>query len=255
MSSAPANSNLLNSGQGYIGEALAKHLELFGQLLPEDRAALVEVEGELRQLDRGEDVVRIGDKPTHVVIVLRGLLQRYTIDEEGSRQIHSFYVPTETPSLEALYMDALDNALSPVTPSIVGLISHADIMPLIEQRPKLMALIWRETLIQASIFREALMRNSHKLAHARMANFFCEMMVRSKAAGLADGDSCPLPITQDELADALGMSPVHINRTLMVLRSTGWMEFKSGVLIIYDFERLAELAGFDPAYLHLRQSV
>jgi hypothetical protein len=97
------------------------------------------------------------------------------------------------------------------------------------------------------------MRNSQMLAHAQMAHLFCEMMLRSKAYGLAEGDTCNLPVTEEDLACALGMSTVHVTRTLMLLRSAGLAEFRDGRLTVRDTEKLAELAAFDPTYLHLEQ--
>jgi CRP-like cAMP-binding protein len=120
-----------------------------------------------------------------------------------------------------------------------------------ETHPNLNALMWRETLVQASILRAWLMRNSQTQAHERMAHLFCEIMVRARAAGLTQGGTCELPITQEDLADALGMSVVHVNRTLMLLRATGAVEFRGGKLTVMDWEQLVEIAEFDGSYLHL----
>ena len=91
------------------------------------------------------------------------------------------------------------------------------------------------------------------LAHAQMAHLFCEIMTRARAAGLAQDDTCDLPITQEDLGDTLGMSTVHVNRTLMMLRAAGMVEFRGGKLTVLDWEKLVEIAEFDPTYLHLRQ--
>jgi len=86
-----------------------------------------------------------------------------------------------------------------------------------------------------------------------MAHLFCEIFVRSSAVGLNDGESCEMPVTQEMLADALGLTGVHVNRTLQSLRETGMVEHKNGRLFIHDFKRLAAYADFDPGYLHLRR--
>jgi CRP-like cAMP-binding protein len=235
-----------------IGDIFIKRLELIGRLSDEDRAALRELNGYTRDVQRGEDVLKVGDHPTEAVAVLSGLLQRYTISPQGNRQIHSFYLPTDTPCLETLHIDFMDNSLSAAAPSRVVFVPHADLYRVMDMNPKVLALIWRETLVQAAVFREWLMRNSQKLAHAQMAHFFCEMMTRAKAAGVAQDHTCDLPITQEDLGDALGMTTVHVNRTLMILRSGGMVEFKGGKLTILDWDRLVETAEFDPSYLHLR---
>jgi CRP-like cAMP-binding protein len=103
------------------------------------------------------------------------------------------------------------------------------------------------------VFREWLMRNSQMLAHAQMAHFFCEMLLRAKVAGVAQGDTCDLPITQQDLAEALGMSAVHANRTLMILRDGGLADLRGGRLHVLNWDKLVEAAEFDPGYLHLRR--
>jgi CRP-like cAMP-binding protein len=235
-----------------IGDALIKHLGLIGSLSEDDKKALLGICGDIRDLQRGEDILREGDRPTCVVIVLSGLLCSYTVRPRGSRQIHSIYLPTDAPCMESLHIDVMDNMLGALASSRIGLVPLLELSRIMDRHPTILGLCWRETLVQAAIFREWLMRNSRMLAHAQMAHFFCEIMTRTRAAGLARGNSCDLPITQEDLADALGMTPVHVNRTLMMLRTAGLVEFRGGLLTVYDWKQLAEIAEFDPAYLHLR---
>ena len=235
-----------------VGERLARHLACFGELPEDDQRALEGLSAEVRELKRYKVVLRAGERPDAVVVVLSGFLCRYTIGGEGARQIHSFYMPNEAPSLESLYMDYMDNSLCAVADSVVGLIPHEELYRIIDERPETRKLLWRETLVQGAVFREWLMRNSKLPAHAAMAHFFCEMFARARAAGVADGDTCPLPITQELLADALGLTSVHTNRTLMLLRETGAVEWRGGVLTIGDEARLRDMADFDSKYLHLR---
>ena len=234
-----------------IGETVAKRLELIGELSPEDRQALSTLGGDIRDLRRGDEILVYGQRPKESIVVISGCLHRYTISPQGPRQIHSFYLPTDTPCMETLHIDKMDNTLGAIAPSRIGVIPHSEMFRVMEERPTILGLVWRDTLIQASIFREWLMRNSRMLAHSQMAHFFCEMMTRAIAAGIARDFTCELPITQEDLADALGMSPVYVNRTLMMLRTTHLVEFRGGVLTINDWPRLAEIADFDPAYLHL----
>lgn len=234
-----------------IGAAFVRHLSLYGDLAERDRQALLGIRGRIGVVERGEDVLQVGDKPTHVVAVLSGVLQRYTLDSEGNRQIHSFYLANDVPSLEGLHIDIMDTTLGAITTSRVAVISHADMFALFAAHPDVAALCWRQTLVQAAIFREWLSRNSQKPAHAKTAHLFCELLTRAIAADLSDGKSMALPIKQLDLADALGMSTVHVNRTIQVLRSTGLIKFSQGVLTVDDFPSLAAMAGFDPAYLHL----
>jgi CRP-like cAMP-binding protein len=235
-----------------VGETLARHLACFGELPEPDRDAVAALDGEIRQVPRNTDLVRVGDQPRHVVLVMTGLLQRYAFAADGQRQIHSFYVPGEAPCLETLYIDYMDNAVGAVVDSRVGLIAHPLVYRLIDERPEVRKLLWRQTLVQAAMFREWLMRNSHLTAHAALAHFFCEMFMRATAAGLVEGTSCELPLTQEAVGDALGLTAVHTNRTLRVLRDTGFVEWRGGRLHVHDFDKLRELADFDARYLHLR---
>ena len=240
-----------DNGLPMIGEIFIKHLELFGRLSGEDKDALRAIDGEVREFKRGEDILLEGERPTQSVVVFSGLLQRYTISPEGKRQIHSFYLPTDTPCLETLHIGVMDNTLGALAASRIGLVAHPQLFKIMDSHPNVLALFWRETLIQAAMFREWLMRNSQMLAHAQMAHLFCEIMTRARAAGLVRDDTCDLPITQEDLADALGMTSVHVNRTLMVLRTGGLVEFRGGRLTVTDWDRLVEIAEFDPSYLHL----
>ena len=120
------------------------------------------------------------------------------------------------------------------------------------ERPRVAALIARAGVLQGSIYRQWLIRNSTQPAHASMANLFCEIYARADAAGLVDNGCCDLPVTQENLGEVLGLTGVHVNRTLQLLRHLGLVELKLGRLVIHDFDELAKLAEFDPHYLHLK---
>ena len=235
-----------------IGRALLARLSGIGEVGKKDADAILTVRGEVRNVRRLDDISRAGEARKFSVVVLRGFLQRYVTRRDGSRQVHAFYIPTDAPSLETLNVDCLDTSLCALVNSTVGIIPHAELKALIRERPNVLDLAWRETLVQGAMFREWLMRNSRLTADAAMAHLFCEVFVRSRAAGLVDHNSCELPVTQETLADALGLTGVHVNRTLQALRETGLVDHKSGRLFIHDFKRLAGYADFDPAYLHLR---
>lgn len=122
------------------------------------------------------------------------------------------------------------------------------------QPPEARKLLWRQTLVQAAIFRQWLVRNSNLPAPMALAHLFCEMFMRADAVGLVENGNCSLPLTQEYVADALGLTAVHTNRTLQALRETGAVEWRSGQLTVYDWPKLRDVARFDPAYLHLRST-
>ena len=111
--------------------------------------------------------------------------------------------------------------------------------------------LWRDKLIEAGVFREWMIGLGRRSAYARIAHLLCEMIARMRAIGLTDCDACRLPLTQTEMADALGLSTVHVNRTLQQLRREGLIEFNRGSLRALNWERLRAAGDFDPTYLHL----
>jgi CRP-like cAMP-binding protein len=235
-----------------IGEALVTHLSCISTVRPEDADAIRRIPGEVRTIRRHRDILSPGEIPGFAVVVLRGLLARYSTSSKGARQIHGFCMPTDTPGLEALHLDYIDDTLGALVSSVVGFVSHKSLFRLMDERPCVAALIARAGVLQGSICRQWLMRNSTQPAHASMANLFCETYARADAAGLVDNGCCDLPVTQENLGEALGLTGVHVNRTLQLLRQLGLVELKLGRLVIHDFDELAKLAEFDPHYLHLR---
>jgi CRP-like cAMP-binding protein len=237
-----------------IGQVLLDHLSRVGEFCPDDRAAILSVQGELNTFRRHEDISKAGTTPCYSVVVVTGFLQRYVSRSDGSRQINSFYIAGDAPSLESLHLDYLDSSLSAAVSSEVAMIPHAELHRLMVSRPRVLSLIWRSSLIQSAVYREWLMRNSQLSADGAMAHLFCEVYKRSSAANLVERNSCEMPLTQEMLADALGLTGVHVNRTLQQLRETGMVDHRSGRLFVHDFERLANYAEFDPFYLHLKDS-
>jgi CRP-like cAMP-binding protein len=236
-----------------IGDALLTYLSCIGPVCAEDAEAIRMVKGEVRTIRRHKDVLSSGDSPRFGVVVLKGFLCRYTTSARGTRQIHNFYMPTDVASLEALHLDYLDDTLGTLVASVVGLVPYANLFRLMEERPGVAALIRRGGALQGSIYRQWLARNSTQSAHASMAHLFCEIYVRADAAGLAGNGRCALPVTQENLGEALGLTAVHVNRTLQLLRQIGLIELKLGQLFINDLDELAKLGEFDPHYLHLKR--
>lgn len=227
-------------------------LKQIGELDDYDQELLSQLPVELRQLSRGEEVSHTGEEVSDTVAVVDGMLQAYSIADGNSRQITALYFPTDIPSLETIHMPRMDTNLGAITASVIALVPHAELHRVMERSPRLRAQLWRLTLVQASIYRGWLTRNSQLLAHQQMAHFFCEMLVRAEAAGQSDGRTVDLPLTQQDIADVLGMTPVHCNRTLMMLRSAQFAEFRGGVLTVLDRAGLMRAGEFDPTYLHLR---
>jgi CRP-like cAMP-binding protein len=156
------------------------------------------------------------------------------------------------PDLLSLMLRHLDHSLAASVPSTAGFIPHEALRALMHRSPTLTELFWRDTLVDAAIFREWIVAMGQRPAKSHLAHLLCEVFTRLRAVGLTQDHACSLPFTQTELGDACGLSAVHVNRTLQELRGEGLIALHQGRLTILDWARLQEVAQFDPAYLHLR---
>ena len=230
---------------------LVRKLESITDLTPEERQALLDLPMKVHAIEADQDIVREGDRPSRCCLILQGFACRYKITALGKRQIMAFHIPGDIPDLQSLHLATLDHSLGTITPCEVGFIHHEDLRDLIRRCPRIGDLLWRDTLIDAAIFREWMVGLGRREAYGRIAHLLCEMMVKLRAVGLADGVTCDLPITQTELGDALGLSTVHVNRVLQELRGDGLISLRSGTLTVLDWDGLTNAGEFDPTYLHL----
>ncbi len=219
----------------------------------DDIAAFRDLTSYPRNLGPNEDFVRQGDKPTMSAVVTSGMVARYHVLNSGQRQYLSFHMTGDLPDAQTLFIDRMDHAVCALGEASVALIPHEEICTLFERRPSVGMAIWRETLVDAAIFREAITNNSSRPAEMRMAHLFCELYYRARANGLARPGACRIPLHQGQLGETLGMSIVTVNRTLQALRRSGAMEFRNGELTVFDWKKLTELGDFDPVYLHLKR--
>jgi CRP-like cAMP-binding protein len=229
-----------------------RKLQEHSRLQPLDETALRSLNARVRRLQPDEDLLREGDEPEASALVLEGLVARYHTLPSGKRQYLSFHISGDLPDAQTLFLDKMDHAICAVGRAQVALFAHEDILALFKQRPTIGIAIWRETLVDAAIFREAITNNSSRPPRARMAHLFCELYYRARSAGLERAGTLHLPLHQGQLGDALGMSLVTVNRTLQALRRTGAMEFRNGELTVRDWKRLIDIGEFEPTYLHIR---
>ena len=164
----------------------------------------------------------------------------------------SFYIPGDIPDLQSLHLDVMDHNIGTLVPTRVAFIPHGAMHEVTRRYPALAAAFWRDTLIDAAIFREWIVNVGRRPAYARMAHLIAELAAKFKSVGLITDWSFELPVTQEELGDALGLSTVHVNRTLQELRGDGLIRSEGKTLFIEDWEALKRAGEFDPTYLHLR---
>ena len=236
-------------------EIMAKKLREHSSLSRDDLAMLQTLPHSLRAFLPNEDIVRQGDEPTVSVVVLEGMVARYHTLPDGRRQYISFHIAGDMPDAQTLFIEQMDHAVCAIDNVSVALIPHEAITAMFRKRPEVGIAIWRETLIDAAIFREAVTNNSARDVQSRMAHFFCEQYYRARAVGIAQAGRCRLPLTQTQIGETLGMSLVAVNRTIMSLRRTRAMDLAGGNLVVRNWEKLKEIGGFDPTYLHLKRPV
>jgi CRP-like cAMP-binding protein len=229
-----------------------RKMESVFTLSESERAALLNLPLQVSSLRADQDIVREGDRPSRSCALLEGFACTFKVTAEGKRQITAFHVPGDLPDLQSLHLEVLDNSLVTLTACKVGFIQHEALHELCSRHPRIASALWRQTLIDASIFREWTVNLGRREAYGRIAHLLCELMVRLRAVGLAQDNSCELPITQGELADATGLSAVHVNPVLWALRSDGLVVLKGSTLQVLDWEQLQKAGEFDPTYLHLK---
>lgn len=230
---------------------LTTKLALFHGLSDDDRDALDRLPLHEAVAAPGQDIVRAGDPADRCVIILEGMAFGYKLTGDGHRQILCLHIAGDMPDLQSLRFGKTDTGVAAVSGCRVGYVPYAALRTLCSRRPSLAAVLWRETLVQAAIVREWLLNVGRREALARLAHLMCETVVRQRVAGLTSDHSCSFPLTQVWLADALGLSTVHVNRMAQKLRGDALIRWREQHLTVLDWERLRAVADFDPAYLHM----
>ncbi|CAO4174870.1 Crp/Fnr family transcriptional regulator [Methylorubrum extorquens] len=232
---------------------LIRKLESIATLTDEQRQAVLSLPVRTHTLAARQDIVRDGDKPSHCCLILDGWACRYKLLGDGRRQILSFHIPGDVPDLQSLHIHTMDHSLATVTKATVAFIPHESLMELTLRHPSIGTLLWRDTLIDAGIFRAWMIGMGRRSAFEQVAHLFCEMYLKLQAVGLAEHYRCPLPLTQIDLADALGLTSVHVNRVLKEMRGRTLITLHGQTLVIEAWDELLRVAEFDPTYLHLEK--
>jgi CRP-like cAMP-binding protein len=231
--------------------ALLRKLESIAPLAPEEKAALLRLPLRLKTVAAHQDIVRAGGTPSESCLIVTGFACRYSLTAEGKRQILSFHIAGDIPDLQSLHIEVMDHSLATLAPSSLAFIQHDDLRSLMRSHPRLGDLLWRDTLIDAAIFRQWMLGLGRREAYGRIAHVLCELLVRLRAVELVEDHAFTLPVTQAELGDAFGLSTVHVNRVLQDLRRDGLITLHSGSLKVLDWDGLQKAGEFDPTYLHL----
>ena len=237
----------MNAGSSGI---IIEKIERFGTLSDRERRTIAEADFTIKHIDDDQDLTREGDSPSHCPVLVEGYACCYKSLESGQRQIIAFHVPGDFCNLARLPLHRQDFSIGTLTPAKVIRVPQQIVLDWTRQHPGLALVLWRAAMIDASVSREWILNVGRRTAYQRTAHLLCEFMLRMRAAGLAHGCTCDMPFTQVELADALGLTAVHVNRTLQWLRSDSLIELSGGTLTVPNWHGLKEAAGFDAAFMH-----
>ncbi len=222
-------------------------------LSPDDLAALQMVVGRARDFPSGEEIVAQGSSPQQSCLILSGFAARGHYLKGGRRQLSALHLPGDFVDLHSLLLKTMDHSVISLTPCKVAFFNHQNLREADKRSPHLGRLLWMLTIIDAAIHRAWIVSLGQRRAEAHVAHFFCELYTRLEAVDLVNQDSFEFPVRQGDLADMVGFSLVHLNRSLQLLRRKGLLEWKGPLVRILDPEALRSLAEFDPTYLSLQK--
>ena len=231
--------------------AVASKLEAFTRLSADDRAALVQVSRNVRFVEPRRDLVSEGDRPRFVHLVIDGWACRYKTRPDGKRQIVSIFVPGDFCDINIYILKHMDHSIGAITRLKVAMITPEEMNALTEGRPRVTQALWWHELVTTAIQREWTVNLGQRSAYERLGHLLVELYLRLKTVGRASDGRCDFPLTQNDLADATGLTAVHVNRTLQELRRDGLIELERKQLHILDLERLKDVSMFNGNYLHL----
>ena len=235
-------------------EPMLRKLQLTTPLSEPDQAALLALPFRLHAWPALSHIVREGDVATHACVLLSGFAFRHKIIGDGGRQICSIHLPGDSIDLQNALLGRADHNVQALTPVETAMIPIEAIRAVGLAHPEVGNALWRDTLIDASIFREWIANVARRDATTRVAHLLCEFGIRLEALGAGEKTNFELPLTQEQLADATGLTSVHINRTLKELEEKGLITRTVRSIAVTDWKRLEQAGDFSSAYLHLSEA-
>ena len=231
--------------------AFVRKLRRFAKLTDAEVAALLHLSANPVARTRGEELIRQGDRPDRIQILVSGWGCRYKILEDGARQILAYLLPGDLCDIHASLLSQMDHHVVVLSNAEVAAVPVAAVHDAMEHHRRIERAMWCSTLVDEAILREWLVGLGRRESIKRTGHRLCEIRSRLETVGMVDRNGeFEMPLTQQELADSLGLTSVHVNRTMSRLRERGIIEYERRRMRIAQPERLAKISGFDPAYLH-----
>ncbi len=235
-------------------QPLVRKLAYWAEFNAADEEALLNLPHRIKKLERHGYIAREREKTTHSCVMLSGFAIRHKIVAGGARQIVAVHMKGDVVDLQNSFLGVADHSVQVLTESEVAFIPREAVKKLAFERPNVGMAMWHDTLVDASVFREWIANVGRRDATTRIAHLLCEFSLRLKVAGLGEATDYELPMTQEQIADSTGLTPVHVNRTLKVLEADSLITRRnSRSITIGDWKKLAEAGDFDSTYLHLRE--
>lgn len=231
-------------------DTLIRKLQRLAPIGDEDAQAISRLQHRVVSVPSKAFLVRETETPTECCLLIEGYAARSKLAENGGRQIVSFHVPGDMLDLQHLFLEKADHNVQTITSARVAWIPNDELRGLLINRPAIGTAFWRDALIDASIFREWVLNVGRRDAKTRVAHMLCEFALRCQNAGLGTPERLHVPFTQEEIADATGLTAIHVNRMLRSLTEDGLIKRTGHELEILDWDAFRRTAGFDPAYLH-----
>ena len=228
---------------------LTRKLTQWIALSPAEVAVLGELQAPARTVPRNREIITEGRNYDGLFVLIDGVAIRYRVLHDGRRQILNVALPGDLIGFPACFFENALYSVTALADSIVAAISFAQLHRLFEDYPRLGAAIFWLFSCEAAMYAEHLIDVGRRSARERVAHFLLELLTRLQAIGLADERSFQMPLTQELVGDALGLSIPHVNRTLRQLRTEGLVGIDGQTVTINDFEALAALADFEKTYL------
>lgn len=238
-----------------ITSALMTRLRTTSALDEQDVGSIRSLPAVIRHYAPGQAIVRDGDRPAVCCLISQGFCVRSKTTSNGRRQILSIHIPGEIPDLQSLHLHVLDHDLTTLTECTLGFISHVSLREITRQRPNVAEVFWRDTLIDAAMFRDWIVNVGQRAAPSRLAHIVVELRERLRVIGMVQGARFEMPLTQEQLGEAMGITSVHVSRIVKQLREDNVLELHRGSVTVIDEQKLLELADFDGLYLHQRPSL
>ena len=234
-------------------ELLSRKLDLHHRLSEDDKQAILGLPHKIRRLEAQSYIMREGDRPDRCAVLLQGFAIRHKLTGEGSRQILSINIPGEALDFQNLFLEESDHNVQMLNRGVVAEIPRSEIQALLLSHPEVGRAILVSTLAEASIFREWAVNIGRRDSRTRIAHLLCEFAYRLSAQGLVGSGVYELPMTQEQLADATGLTAVHVNRVLQALQREGLIDRDRRMVRFPSWQRMQDVADFNPLYLHTRE--